>query len=180
MLEQRIQQQFFDSADLMYQSAESLSRPLAEAAGALYGTITAGGKILVGGTGAAEALAGHMGRLMVAGFERERPPLAALAAGREVTLPQLVQALGHPGDALLLLDGGDTDLALAAVAAAHDREMTVVLLAGGTALRDALSETDVLVAVPHERGARVLELQLLALHCLADAVDHQLMGELDP
>ncbi len=44
----------------------------------------------------------------------------------------------------------------------------------------ALGETDVLVAVPHDRSARVLELQLLVLHCLCDAVDLQLMGEQDP
>ena len=42
MLEQRIQQQFFDSADLKYQSAEVLARHLAEAASALYGAITGG------------------------------------------------------------------------------------------------------------------------------------------
>jgi len=48
------------------------------------------------------------------------------------------------------------------------------------ALRTALRETDVLVAVPHDRSARVLELQLLVLHCLCDAVDMQLMGEQDP
>jgi D-sedoheptulose 7-phosphate isomerase len=34
-----------------------------------------------------------------------------------------------------------------------------------------------LVAVPHERAARVAEMQLLVLHCLCDAVDYQLMGE---
>ena len=34
MLEQRIQQQFFESADLQYQTAESLSRPLVQAAAA--------------------------------------------------------------------------------------------------------------------------------------------------
>jgi D-sedoheptulose 7-phosphate isomerase len=31
--------------------------------------------------------------------------------------------------------------------------------------------------LPHERGARVTELQLLVLHCLCDAVDFQLMGD---
>jgi D-sedoheptulose 7-phosphate isomerase len=36
------------------------------------------------------------------------------------------------------------------------------------------------VAVPHERLARVAELQLLVLHCLCDAVDFQLMGDQDP
>ncbi len=60
--------------------------------------------------------------------------------------------------------------------------MAVVVLGGRSvlALRDALGETDVLVAVPHDRSARVLELQLLVLHCLCDAVDMQLMGEQDP
>ena len=51
MLEQRIQQQFFESADLKYQSAEVLSRPIADAVGALVGCITAGGKVLVCGGG---------------------------------------------------------------------------------------------------------------------------------
>ena len=44
MLEQRIQQQFFDSADLQYRSAETLHRPIAEAAAALLSAITNGGK----------------------------------------------------------------------------------------------------------------------------------------
>jgi D-sedoheptulose 7-phosphate isomerase len=43
-----------------------------------------------------------------------------------------------------------------------------------------LGETDVLVAVPHDRRARVLEAQLLVLHCLCDSIDLQLLGEQDP
>ena len=42
-----------------------------------------------------------------------------------------------------------------------------------------LGETDVLVSVPHGRPARVAEAHLLVLHCLCDAVDLQLMGELE-
>ena len=45
--------------------------------------------------------------------------------------------------------------------------------------RPLLAETDVLVAVPHPRAARVTETHLLMLHCLCDAVDLQLMGELE-
>ena len=51
MLEQRIQQQFFDSADLKYQCAEALAKPIAEAVAALMGCITAGGKVLACGNG---------------------------------------------------------------------------------------------------------------------------------
>jgi len=94
-----------------------------------------------------------------------------------------VQALGQGGDLLLLIDAGGQEGALqAGIEAAHARDMVVVVLGGRAvlALRDRLGETDVLVAVPHDRLARVIELQLLVLHCLCDAVDLQLMGEQDP
>ncbi|MFD2453889.1 phosphoheptose isomerase family protein [Ideonella paludis] len=39
-----------------------------------------------------------------------------------------------------------------------------------------LRDTDVWIAVPHERRARVQELHLLALHALCDAIDIQLLG----
>jgi D-sedoheptulose 7-phosphate isomerase len=60
--------------------------------------------------------------------------------------------------------------------------MTVIALTGRTGgdLRTALGETDVLVAVPHDRRVRVLETHLLVLHCLCDAIDLQLLGEQDP
>jgi D-sedoheptulose 7-phosphate isomerase len=195
MLEQRIQQQFFDSADLQYQAAEGLARPLAEAAQALFGCLTGGGKLLVAGCGAAAPLAALFGAGLAGRFERERPPLAATvlradgatglgpSGGPEAVLARQVQALGQPGDLLLLLDAEGGDGALRPVVqAAHEAEMNVVALAGqGSAgLRAALGETDVLVAVPHQRRARVAEMQLLALHCLCDAIDLQLMGEQEP
>lgn len=182
MLEQRIQQQFFESADLQYQTAESLSRPLVQAATALLGSITGGGKVLIHGAGQAGALATHAAGLLGGRFERERPPLAALALDGVRALSQ-IQALGQPGDALLLMLAGDGQAEVAAaVDAAHEKDMTVVALCGlaEPALRERLGEADVLIAVPHERAIRVLETQLLALHCLCDAIDTQLMGDLGP
>jgi len=68
---------------------------------------------------------------------------------------------------------------VAAVEAARAKEMVVVALTGhkGGKLRDLLTETDVLICVPHERTARIQEVHLLVLHCLCDAVDLQLLGE---
>ncbi len=176
MLEQRIQQQFFDSADLQYRCADTLARPVADAAAALLAAITGGGKVMVCGSGAGAALAPHMARLLTGRFERERPPLAALALG--VSAAQEVRALGLPGDVLLFIDDADGDTT-AVIPAAQAKDMTIVVLAGrsAAAFGELLGEADVLVAVPHERGARVAELQLLVLHCLCDAVDFQLMGE---
>ena len=179
MLEQRIQQQFFESADLLSQTAEALSKPIADAAQALLGCITAGGKLMLCGTGASAALAQHAAALMVGRFERERPGLAALAVGSEVE----VRALGSPGDVLLVLCSASPTPALnAAVAAAHAKDMTAVALTGRDAgsLLALLSETDVHIAVPHDRAARIHEAHTLVLHCLCDAVDLQLLGEQEP
>lgn len=178
MLEQRIQQQIFESADLLYQAADALARPVAEAVQALVGSLTGGGKLLVSG----EPLASHFASLCVNGFERDRPPLAAMAlpAGESMAA---VRALGQPGDVLLLLVASDDaePACRAVIEAAHEKEMLVVAIAGPRpAWQDALSETDVCILAPFERVPRRTELQLLMLHMLADAVDLQLMGELDP
>ncbi len=176
MLEQRIQQQFFDSADLLNRVADTMARPVAEAASALLGAITGGAKVLVCGGGRASVLAPYFARLFTGRFERERPPLAALALGAQAA--QEVRALGLPGDVLLFIDDADAD-STAVISAAQGKDMTIIVLAGrsASAFGELLAETDVLVAVPHERAARVAELQLLVLHCLCDAVDFQLMGD---
>lgn len=178
MLEQRIQQQFFESADLQYQAAESLARAIAETAAAVVAALTSGGKVLLGGFGGGAVIAEHIAGVMVDRLERDRPPLAALALRPE---PRAIQALGLPGDVLLLSDpaGRDLDATMAAVRAAQAKDMTVLLLVGqtGAGLRETLAETDVLVAVAHEKPSRVLETHLLALHSMCDAIDMQLMGE---
>lgn len=184
MLEQRIQQQLFESADLHSHSADALSRPIAQAAQALLGSITAGGKAIFAGGGPSSALAAYGAALLVGRFERERPPLAALAlAATDADTRALeVQALGAPGDVLVVLGASAPAALLPAVRAARDKDMVVVALLGATAspLAQALGETDVPIAVPHERTARILELHLAVLHALADAVDLQLMGEQEP
>jgi D-sedoheptulose 7-phosphate isomerase len=196
MLEQRIQQQFFDSADLKYQSAEALAKPIAEAVAALMGCITAGGKVLACGNGGSASDAQHFAAEFVGRFERERPGLAAIslttdtsiltAVGNDYDFTQVfakqVQALGSPGDVLLALStSGNSANVLAAVDAARARDMTVIALTGrgGGKLRDKLADTDVHICVPHERTARIQEVHILAIHCLCDAVDLQLLGEQD-
>lgn len=196
MLEQRIQQQFFDSADLKYAAAETLTRPIADAVHALVGCITAGGKVLACGNGGSAADAQHFAAEFVGRFERERPPLAALALttdssiltaiGNDYDFEQIfakqVHALGHPGDVLLAIStSGNSANVLAAVAAARAKEMTVIAMTGrgGGRMKDLLGETDVHICVPHDRTARIQEVHLLTLHCLCDAVDLQLMGEQD-
>lgn len=194
MLEQRIQQQFFDSADLKYAAAETLTRPIAQAAQALMGAITTGGKILCCGNGGSAGDAQHFAAEFVGRFERERPGLAAIslstdtsiitAVGNDYSFDQIfskqVQALGHPGDVLLAIStSGNSANVLAAIDVAHEKEMAVIALTGkgGGAMKERLLETDVHICVPHQRTARIQEVHLLVIHCLCDAVDLQLLGE---
>ena len=195
MLEQRIQQHFIDSADLKYQAAQVLSQPIAAAVQAVLACVTSGGKVLACGNGPSAAEAQQFAAFCVAGFERERPELAALALTSDSTLltaaaggaadaaqqfARQVRALGQAGDVLLALSvtGNDANL-LAATEAAHERDMTVVVLTGRTGgkLAAMLRETDVLISVPHDRAARVRGVHALVLHCLSDGVDAQLLGE---
>jgi D-sedoheptulose 7-phosphate isomerase len=193
MVEQRIQQQFFESADLMAQSAEALSRPIHDAATAVLGALTSGGKVLAHGQGLSIFDAQRLVASLVGQFERDRPSLAALTLGGEGGLMHAVaagdyaqvaakqlMALGAPGDVLVLFAAEAPSPAwLALLGLAHDKDMSVVAITGrgSAAVASMMSETDVHIAVPSERLARIHEIQSLALHCLCDAVDLQLMGE---
>lgn len=193
MLDLRIQQHFIDSADLHYQVAEGLAKPVDAAVQAVLACVTGGGKVLTAGMGPATGLAQYLASLLVGGFERERPGLSAMALSADAMmatgwsdaqgLASQVRALGHTGDVLFLIsvDGSEPALVQAAQAA-HEREMSVVALTGhqGGALARQLRETDVHVCVPHERVARIREVQHLVLHCLCDGIDTQLLGEQEP
>jgi D-sedoheptulose 7-phosphate isomerase len=195
MLEQRIQQHFIDSADLKYQSAQVLSKPIADAVQAMLTCVT-GGKVLACGNGGSAADAQHFSAEFVGRYERERPELAAIALTTDssiitaiandydfnVIFSRQVRALGQPGDVLLAIStSGNSANVLAAIEAAHEREMVVVALSGrgGGKMNLALRDTDVHICVPHERTARVQEVHILALHCICDAVDTLLLGDLD-
>jgi D-sedoheptulose 7-phosphate isomerase len=194
MLEQRIQQHFIDSADLKYQAAQVLSKPIAAAVQAMLVCVTSGGKVLACGNGGSAADAQHFAAEFVGRFERERPELGAIALTTDssiltavandydfnVVFAKQVRALGQPGDVLLAFStSGNSANVLAAIEAAHEREMSVVALTGkgGGKIGSALRETDVHICVPHDRTARIQEVHLLVLHCLCDGVDAQLLGE---
>ena len=196
MLEQRIEQHFIDSADLKYQSAQTLSKPIAAAVQAILASVTSGGKVLACGNGGSAADAQHFAAEFVGRYERERPELAAIALTTDssiltaiandydfsVIFSKQVRAFGSQGDVLLALStSGNSANVLAAIEAAHEREMTVVALTGkgGGKMVQALRETDVHICVPHDRTARIQEVHLLVLHCICDGVDTQLLGDHD-
>lgn len=185
MLETRLQQQFFESADLLYQAAEPLTKSLATAAQMMLASVTAGGRLWVAGHGLAQADAQLTAALLGSQFEQDRPGLAAVALAPQLgglsgmaALSRQVQSLGHPGDLLLLLDPEGDPEAGALVLAARGQDMAVIALAGpdDATLRAQLSDTDVLIALTAPRLPRRLEMQRVVLNALCDALDAQLLG----
>ncbi len=190
MLEAHVQHFFFESADLINQVADLLAGPVTEAAETIVACLTAGGKLLVCAQRTDTALAQGLCAALMHGFERERPGLPALllegtrwitGAAPEDELATQVRTLGQSGDLLVVFAGtaGDDVRLLAAVAEAHARDLSVILLTGGEPGHwpDALAETDVWIPVAHERPLRVRELHGLVMHALCDAIDLQLLGE---
>ncbi len=190
----RIRQHFDDSAQLKREAADALAPVIARAAGVMTECLLADGKVLACGNGGSASDAQHFAAELVGRFERERPELPAISLATDTSLltaiandyafeqvfAKQVRALGSHGDVLLAIStSGNSANVVAAIEAAHEREMRIVALTGrgGGRIGAMLAAGDVNICVPHERTARIQEVHLLAIHCLCDAIDITLLGE---
>jgi len=190
----RIREHFAASAQLKLDAAETLAPVISRAAGVLTECLFADGKILACGNGGSAADAQHFAAELVGRFERERPELPEIALTTDTSLltaiandysfeqvfAKQVRALGGKGDVLLAIStSGNSGNVIAAIAAAHERDMRVVALTGkdGGRIGELVTPDDVNICVPHSRTARIQEVHLLAIHCLCDAIDHTLLGD---
>jgi D-sedoheptulose 7-phosphate isomerase len=189
----RVSRHFADSAQTKLAAVEALARPIVRATEVMVAALLANGKILACGNGGSAADSQHFAAELLNRFERERPGLAAFALTTDSsTLTSIandydynqvfskqVLALGQPGDVLLAISTSGKSLnVVAAVRAAHERDMKVVALTGrdGGEIGKTLNAADVHVCVPHAVTARIQEVHLLTLHCLCDGIDCLLLG----
>jgi D-sedoheptulose 7-phosphate isomerase len=193
-LSERVSAHFAESARLKLAAVEEMKAPLVRGIELMVDSLRKGGKILSCGNGGSAADAQHFAAELVNRFERERPPLAAVAlttdtstltsiandyAWQQVFSKQL-RAIGRRGDVLLAIStSGNSGNVLEAVQAAHELGVQVVALtgAGGGKIAAALDSRDVSICVPHKVTARIQEVHLLVLHCLCDGIDSELFGE---
>jgi D-sedoheptulose 7-phosphate isomerase len=189
----RIERHFRESAQLKLDVVDELAAPIVLAAEIMVQSLLAEGKILACGNGGSAADAQHFAAELLNRFEVERPGLAGLALTTDSsTLTSIandyayleifskqVRALGHGGDVLLAIStSGNSPNVLAAISAAHEKDMDVVALTGrdGGKIRELLGPQDVLLNVRAQSTARVQEVHILVLHCLCDAIDCMLLG----
>lgn len=184
----RIRQHFEASIELKQAAMAELAPGIATAADILTAALRAGGKVLSCGNGGSAGDSQHFSSEMLNRYELERPGLPAIALTTDTsTLTSIandydysqvfsrqVFALGNSGDVLLAIStSGNSANILAAVAAAHDRDMHVIALtgSGGGRVRSMLTTQDVEICVPAVSTARIQEVHLLVIHCLCDLVD---------
>ena len=188
-----ISQQFEESANAKLAVIEALAAPIALAVETLAESLLNNGKILACGNGGSAADAQHFAAELIGRFERERPELAALALTTDTSIltavandysfeqifAKQVRGLGQAGDVLLgISTSGNSANVIAAIEAAHQRDIKVVALTGknGGKIAGLLREGDVHICVPLDRTARIQEVHILTIHCLCDGIDCLLLG----
>lgn len=189
-LQTHIHSRFLDSIDIQRDAIEQLAEPLARAAELIVESLMSEGRILVCGQAGNHSSARLFASLLNNQYQQPRPGLAAIAldsgaqaladdADPALSLVRQVECIGQNGDVLLAISGsGNAPGVLAALRGAHEKDMRVVVLAGGDGgmLAEALQEEDVVICTFAESAALTRELHLRAIHSLCDGIDYLLLG----
>ena len=193
-LSQRIQNQFTESIATKEKALAAMAVLIEAAVRAMAASLAAGGKVMACGNGGSAADSQHFAAELLNRFEKERPPLAAIALTTDTsTLTSIandyaydqvfakqVAGLGRAGDVLLAIStSGNSPNVAEAIKIAHARGIRIVALTGkgGGTIGKQLKSDDIHLCVPADRTARIQEVHLLTLHCLCDGIDALILGE---
>ena len=156
----------------------------------LAAMFAAGGTLYTCGNGGSAADSQHIAAELVGRFKRERRALAAIALTTDSSIltslandysfervfSRQVEALGYPGDLLILIStSGNSANLIEAARAAKDGEIGTMALLG----RDGgkvVGEVDFSIIVPSFDTARIQEGHMLIYHIICDLVEEEMAG----
>lgn len=185
---------FADHIETIAQTAATVQEGIIAASELIVHSLLSDNKVLIYGNGVANALAQVFATHLIHRFHQERPGLPAIvpnadsvtlnAIGEELPMQEVaakqIRALGQPGDVLVLLSmPAFSDSQLRAIQAARDRDIGIILI-GDLHDRDTsslLTREDIELRIPTAAPARLLECELVIIHCLCETIDHYLFGE---
>jgi D-sedoheptulose 7-phosphate isomerase len=177
---------FREARDLLQRFAEepASSGFVQTVATLLAERFSAGLKVLICGNGGSLADAVHFAEELTGRFRADRPPLPARAIaapghntstakdyGFEQIFSRAVEALGRPGDVLIVLSTSGNSVNIArAVGAAKARGMTTVALLGKGG-GELSGVCDHQLIAPGRSSDRIQEIHMLVLHVLVERIE---------
>lgn len=192
-MSQRVYNLFQQSVEAKMQVGEELAPVINAASDKLVDALLNEKKILVCGNGASAAIAQIFSSCLLDRFEKERPGLPAIWLGSNIStytaiasdstynevFAKPVRALGQEGDVLVIIStSGNSANLLQAIAAAHDRDISVVAITGrdGGDITSLLDSQDMEICASINSRRRIHEIHLLTVFCLCDLIDNKLFG----
>lgn len=188
-----INQLFASHMEQTAQAASTVGPALEQAADAFVGALLNDGKIITCANGNANVIAQYFCTAFLNRFEHDRPALPAINLGADATtysaicrdnrfndtFSRQVKAIGKPGDLLfVIVDDGHKANLIQAIQAAHDRQMSIVVLSA----KEKSDITSLMHAEDHEIALNDLSpteatpLLLLIVNALCSLVDGKLFG----
>jgi len=183
-----LEEAFEEHAEVLAKVREGLMNELRSAAELAERALRRGRKLLVFGNGGSAADAQHFTAELVGRFERERRGIPALALttntssltaigndyGYDRVFDRQVEAFAVEGDVLIAIStSGNSENVLRAAKVGRKLGCSVIGLTGEGGGKLA-AESDVLIAIPSERVARIQEMHEICLHALAAWLDAKL------
>ena len=191
---QIIAERFQGTLENVAMSVDQLADPIGQASEYMSAVLLQDRKIVVCGNGVDAALAQLFSTSLLGYLDNERPALPALnlsADSASLTAiasiegigqgySRQIRALGQDGDLLLLINSGNEDLA-AAVEAALERNMPVVLLSNrdDTTLPRLVEGHGVTISADTGCRSRVVEVHTMVLQTLCQLIEISLFGPRD-
>ncbi len=186
-----VQRRFEEVAELARSVSESMSADIEALADLVRACLERGGTLYFAGNGGSAADAQHLAAEYVVRLERDRGPMRAIALttdtsvlsaagndrGFDAVFERQVQALGRPGDVLVMHStSGESENLLRAAAAARSIGLeTVALLAkGGGRLA---SRVDLALVVPTDSTSRAQEMHLVIGHLVCELVEDSVRND---
>lgn len=147
-----------------------------------------GGKLLLAGNGGSAGNAQHIAGEMLSRLNYDRAPAAAIALttdtsvltaiandyGYDRVFERQILALGRPGDVLIVIStSGRSPNILRAIAAAHEKGLTVVGLTGRTG-GEMAALCDLCLHAPSDSTPLIEQIHITAAHIICGLVEERL------
>lgn len=173
---------------LTFKNLQKLLPQIDNAAKIIKECIRNGNKIVVCGNGGSAADAQHFAAELTGHFEKERPPLPALALTTDTSaltaigndykyedvFSRQLQALGQKGDVLIAIStSGNSKNVVRASQMAHEKGMSVVYLTGekGGLFNDVAPDPNLVLKAPSNVVSRIQECHIFILHYFCKYLD---------